>query len=138
MRVVIDTNVLASGLVNAGSVPGNVLSCWSAGLFELVISEHILQELARTLGKPYFRQRLSVEQVFRFLQVLKTDAISVPLQTGPARIASHPEDDLVLATAADGDAIYMVSGDKQLLALGRVDQCTIVSPAEFLAFLFGE
>jgi uncharacterized protein len=47
-------------------------------------------------------------------------------------VASHPEDDLILATAASGAADYLVTGDRQLLALGTFYEVRIVSARQFL------
>ena len=58
MRAVLDTNVLASGVVGILiplSVPGQLLRAWRAGEFQLAISSSILTELGRTLEKPYFQ-----------------------------------------------------------------------------------
>ena len=47
-------------------------------------------------------------------------------------VASHPEDDLVLATAISGAAEYLVTGDRQLLALGTFRDIRIVTARQFL------
>ena len=46
-------------------------------------------------------------------------------------VATHPEDDLVLAAAVSAGADYLVTGDKQLLKLGRYQGATILSPRDF-------
>ncbi len=50
-------------------------------------------------------------------------------------MATHPEDDLVLATAVSAAADYLVTGDKQLQRLGGYHGVAIVSPRDFLALL---
>lgn len=50
-------------------------------------------------------------------------------------IASHPQDDLIIATAVSAEAEYLVSGDKELQDLRSYGQVKIVSPATFLAIL---
>jgi predicted nucleic acid-binding protein len=47
-------------------------------------------------------------------------------------VATHPEDDLVLATAISAKAEYLVSGDTKLQRLGTYEGVKIVSPREFL------
>ena len=62
MIVVLDTNVLASGFIGEDkpdSTPGELVRRWRAQAFTLVVSEHILTELADTLTDPYFTRRLS-------------------------------------------------------------------------------
>jgi predicted nucleic acid-binding protein len=50
-------------------------------------------------------------------------------------VASHPEDDLILATAVSAQADYLVTGDRQLLALGRYQGVEIVTPRAFATIL---
>ena len=50
-------------------------------------------------------------------------------------MATHPQDDLVLAAAVSAGADYLVTGDRKLLSLGRYLGVTIVSPRTFLTLL---
>ena len=50
-------------------------------------------------------------------------------------VATHPEDDLILATAVSAKADYLVTGDKKLRELGSYQGVSIVSPREFLDIL---
>jgi predicted nucleic acid-binding protein len=52
VRAVLDTNVLASGFITAGSAPDRLIRQWLAGVFVLVYSEHIVEELTRTFERP--------------------------------------------------------------------------------------
>jgi hypothetical protein len=52
MRVVIDTDVVLSGLIKPGSIPGQVLRAWRDGSFRLVLSEFLIEEIAVTLARP--------------------------------------------------------------------------------------
>ena len=51
MRVVLDTNVLLSGLAYPASPPGRILAAWKAGALEVVLSDYILEELRRVLPR---------------------------------------------------------------------------------------
>lgn len=51
LRVVLDTNVLVSGLAYPGSVPGRIVASWRQGGLEVVLSHDILDELARVLPR---------------------------------------------------------------------------------------
>ena len=50
IQATLDTNVLASGFLSRLSIPGQLLLVWTRGMFELVVSEHILEELSRTFA----------------------------------------------------------------------------------------
>lgn len=132
---VLDTNALASGFVRPNSLPGELLRRWEAHEFELVVSQHILDELARTLEKPYFAARLSEGQRAANLALLQTEALVVDLEVHVTGVAAHPEDDLVLATALNGSADYLVTGDKALLDLGAFQDIAVIGIREFLDVL---
>jgi putative PIN family toxin of toxin-antitoxin system len=132
---VLDINVLASGFVSRTSIPGQLLFFWTYGAFALILSEHILSELHRTLQKPYFRERLTQAQLSADLALLRSEAIITPIRASVQGVATHPEDDVVLATAVSGKADYLVTSDKKLQPLGSYQGVTIVSPSAFLQIL---
>src|SRR5574337_1298504 len=51
LRVVLDTNVLVSGLAYPGSVPGCIVGAWRQGRIQAVLCHHVLHELERVLPK---------------------------------------------------------------------------------------
>lgn len=135
ITAVLDTNVLASGFVRPEPPPGQLLVAWRARLFLLVTSEPILAELTRTFEEPYFAQHLNPSQRANNIALLRHEAIITPLTSRVQGVATHPEDDLVLATALSASVHYLVSGDNQLKKLGRYRGVIIVSPRGFLEVL---
>jgi putative PIN family toxin of toxin-antitoxin system len=134
----LDTNVLASGAIAARqpeSVPGRIIATWRVGGFELIVSEHILTELARTLEKPYFASRLPFAQQARTIDLLRTYATITPITAPVHGVATHPEDDLTLATAVSAEADYLVTGDRKLQQLGTYRRVGIITPRAFLRIL---
>lgn len=137
IRAVLDTNVLVSGLLRRHPAAPSVqlLDAWRGGDFELVLSSEILAEVERTLGKPYFRARLSDDQIERALTLLRRRSHLVPVSVDVQSVATHPEDDLILATAISGPADYLVTGDRDILDLGNFRGIEIKSPRDFLNVL---
>jgi uncharacterized protein len=138
MTVVVDTNVLASGLAgfrNPSSPVAMILRLWRLGVFTLVTSEHILTELFRTLQTPYFRQRLTPQQINSAMRLLRRKTTIIPLTTTVHGVATHPEDDVILATAVSAKADYLVTGDTKLQHVRTYKAVTILSPKQFLATL---
>src|SRR5258708_3237675 len=118
---VLDTNVLATGFVTHETPPRQLMRAWRVGMFHLVISEHILTELTRTLAKGYFSQRLATNSLTpaHVITLLRDKAVVAPLTVTVSGVATHPEDDVILATAVSSKAAYLVTGDKQLQKLGN-------------------
>lgn len=138
---VLDTNVLASGiagLARRDSTPGELLRRWRAGGYLLVVSEPILQELARTLRNPYFANRLSLSEIEGAVVELRADGLLQSLTTHVSGVAAHPQDDQILATALSAQAPYLVTGDKPLQARGHYRGTRLLSPRQFLAVLESE
>lgn len=69
------------------------------------------------------------------MELLHQDAQVSPITVEVSGIASHPEDDLVLATAVSAGVYRLVTGDKGLLSVGRYEGVVVYSPRDFLEWL---
>ena len=133
LRVVLDTNVLLSGIAYPGSVPGKILTAWRHGALDLVLSDYILDELRRVLPRLSHRHGLSETEMDDLVDMLaiQADIISpAPLHDTQLR---DPADQPVLGTVIQATLLaaaqYLVTGDKDLLVLG--DKYPIITPAAF-------
>ncbi|MCY4436578.1 MAG: putative toxin-antitoxin system toxin component, PIN family [Chloroflexi bacterium] len=134
----LDTNVLASGALDTRSAVAQVIEAWFRAEFVAVLSPYILGELDSALMKPYFARRLRAESIARYIALVRQFAREVPVTDSFPKVASHPEDDRVLATAVNGMVDYLVTGDKGLQVLGKCQEVTVLSPREFLRVLIGQ
>lgn len=132
MKVVLDTNVLVSGLMLPDSVPGRIVAAWRGAQFDLALSEPLLDEIGRVLSYPKIQGRLrwGGDEIARFLLLLRFKADIVDIAAEKAGVPRDPGDDPVLATLLAADADCLVSGDGDLLALR--DRFPIQTPAEFV------
>jgi putative PIN family toxin of toxin-antitoxin system len=137
LRVVLDANVLVSGILGGHRTtpPVQIVDAWREGVFELSISAEIIAEVQRTLGKVYFRSRLSNDQIDRAVALLRRRSNFVRLHIRVQGVVRDPDDDVILSTALSAEADYLVSGDKALLELQSYGAIRIVSPREFLDIL---
>jgi putative PIN family toxin of toxin-antitoxin system len=135
LRVVVDTNVLLSGIAFPGSIPGKIIAAWRHGSVEVLLSEFILDELRRVLPRLAHRHGLSAAEIDDLADILAIQAeLVAPLPaTDPAlRDANdRPVLGTLLAALHHGSAECLITGDKDLLVLG--DSFPILSPAEFWA-----
>lgn len=130
MKVVLDTNVLVSGLMYPDSVPGRIVTAWREAQFDVVSSLQQLEEIGRVMGYEKIRKVLkwSPETIGRFLEQL---LLRVELAE-PQELVDEPLRDVSdspLASLVASKADFLVTGDGDLLALR--ERFSILTPAEF-------
>lgn len=132
MRLVLDTNVVASGLLWNGT-PARLLDAAQTGEIELFTSTHLLAELAGILTRAKFAKALAATGLPREELVLgyaELATIVVPAVILPT-IAADLSDDQVLACAVAASVDLIVSGDKHLHSLGgQYNGIPITRPAD--------
>ncbi len=135
LRVVLDTNVLLSGIAYPASVPGRILTAWRHGSVDVLLSAHILDELRRVLPRLAQRHGLSAAEIDDLVDALSIQAEVIEPLPGVDAELRDPDDQPVLGTLLaarqTSSADYLITGDKDLLALA--DRYPIVTPAMFWA-----
>lgn len=127
MRVVFDTNVVVAGIVAEGLC---------REILELHVPEHtailsqvLWDELAATLRRKF---GLTLDAL-PILALYRQHAEWCEPAKLDETVCRDPDDDWVLATAVAGRAEALVTGDRDLLTLGRHSDIEIISPRQFLA-----
>jgi putative PIN family toxin of toxin-antitoxin system len=126
MKVFLDTNVLASAAATRGLCADVLREVFAS--HELFISEQVLSELRRVL-----RLKFGVRQdlIDDFISLLEQDSTFAQPARLP-RIELKDRDDLAIVGAAiTAGAEVLVTGDKELLDLGRIANLEILSPRQF-------
>ena len=137
MRLVLDTNIVASGLLWHGK-PAQLIDAAKADEVEVCTSRILLAELARILRRDKFAKvvsatGLSVDDLVMGYAELATLVTPTPI---PPTILRDPDDDHVLACALAAGADLIVSGDKKhLLVIGSYQGIPIVSAADAVNIL---
>lgn len=106
--------------------------------FSVVSSDRILEEVERALEKPYFAERLSRTDRLEYIALLRREAMLITARTDVVGTVRDPNDDHVLATAVAGDARYVVSGDRDLLAVGAFQGVDLVAARDLIELLEAE
>lgn len=138
MRVVLDTNVVASALLWGGA-PERLIEAAGEGALQLFTSEALLAELEGILGRSKFAARLkqknlsAAEIVARYREIVET--VEAAQLEEPA--LRDPDDAVVLACALAANAEAIVSGDNDLRSLGSYQGIAVLSPAACLQKLGG-
>jgi putative PIN family toxin of toxin-antitoxin system len=131
VRVVLDTNTLVSALLFTG-ISSDLVSLWQDGIITLLLSRDILDEYLRVLSYPKFK--LSEEEIKKLLQEEILPYAEVVKPKRRLRVVQRdPSDNKFLECAIAGKTRVIISGDKDLLSLGRYRRIRIQTPAQFLA-----
>lgn len=137
MRLVLDTNVVASGLLWGGA-PGQLLDAAQVGEIELFVSHALLVELSNILKRSKFSRAIAAtglpsgELVLGYAELA---TVVRPSHIAPT-IEADPADDQVLACALAARADWIVSGDKHLHGLGgQYNGIKIIRPAEAIRMM---
>lgn len=109
LRVVLDTNVLVSGLAYPVSVPGRIVGAWRQGGLEVVLSHYILDELARVLPR-LSRVRMSQAEVRDLTDSLMFLADMVEARGTPDENLRDPADQPLLLTLAGEEICVLPDG----------------------------
>src|SRR3990172_11443798 len=126
MKVFLDTNVLASAVATRGLCSDVLREVLSS--HELIISDALLKELKRVLQQKF---RVPLYLISEFVNMLRQETLLVKPTNLPHVDIKDKDDLIILASAICGNADLLVTGDKELLALGKVENVEIVSPREF-------
>lgn len=128
MRIVLDTNVLVSGIF-FGGVPGQILEAWRDRQIQLVLSPQILEEYYR-VGRELAEKYVGVD-LNPFLELLAVHADVVEAPELTEKVCADPDDDKFLACALASGAEAIVSGDRHLLDRSGWRGIRVVTPRQF-------
>jgi len=132
IRVVVDTNLWISFLI--GRKLQGLLDLLDNPWFELVSTTILNEEVIRVARRDKFRKFFPEEAVNRLTEWMDSHFTMVELDEIPHR-CRDPKDDFLLELAVKSHAIYLVTGDDDLLEIGQIEDCMIMTVAQFEAEL---
>lgn len=134
MKVVLDTNVIISGLLASDGPPGEIIHLWIDDKLTVILSQALIEEYLEVISRPKFKNIGTLlerhEVLINLIEQNRT--VFVSPKESLAVIHDDPEDNRVLECAAEGAAEFIISGDSHLLGLKEYCGIQIVTPAEFL------
>ena len=128
MRIILDTNLWISFLIS------NKYDRLDSLLFEekctLLFSQELLNEFLTVAKRPKLREYISSDETEDLLETIDEVAEFVNV-TSKVELCRDPKDNFLLALAKDGKADYLLTGDKDLLVLKKVNDTKIMKIADF-------
>ena len=128
-KIVLDTNILISALGWEGK-PKEIFRRVLAREFELILAEKQLEELKEVMNYP--RLGFLEAQKTAFLNILLQIATIVETKGKLKIIKEDPDDDMILESAIESGATFIISGDHHLLKLKEFQNIHIVTVSKFL------
>jgi uncharacterized protein len=126
VKIVLDTNVLIAAFATQGLCHAVFELCLDR--HEIVLSTDILREAADAFKRKLKVPPQTIQSTIKYLKEHAQIIQTVPLSE---RVSRDPKDDHVLALAAQAGADYIVTGDEDLLVLGKHGGIPIVQPRQF-------
>lgn len=129
MRVILDTNVVISGIF-FGGIPSRILSAWTSGHIILVLSPDILDEyrrVAHELHSRYPEPVIALEPVLTLLAMNATIVDAPPLKT---KVSADIDDDMFLACALASGTSTIISGDRHLRDVSGWKSIEVLTPRQ--------
>ena len=134
MKVVLDTNIWLSGLFWSGEA-SKIVELAEKRKIEIVLSKDIILEIINVLNKEAKFQKFLEEREQKVQDIIKAVLFIgnlINTKTKIEVIKEHSADNIILETALDGKADYIVSYDKHILSLKEFGKIKIITPKEFL------
>jgi putative PIN family toxin of toxin-antitoxin system len=131
MKIVLDTNIVVSGLIQPLGNPAKVLALALAGAVQVCYDKRILAEYAEVLARPHFK--FNAKHVREVLIALEVDGQAVDATGERDLDLPDPDDEPFLAVALASNADYLVTGNLADYPSERRRGCAVVSPADFMA-----
>ncbi len=133
MRLLVDINVIVSALFNRQSAPGLVMRHWRERHSEWLTCEQHLAELTMMLARPHVSAKIdgTLGSAYQFVNEFHARSTMVPLQPPFEALCRDVDDDYLLALLTRHKADFLITGDKNLLAL-KAQFPNIISARELI------
>jgi len=128
-RIIIDTNLWISFLITKNFAKLDEILFSRHGI--LVFSQELLDEFLEVAKRPKFRRFFSAADIEELLETIDEYADFVKVQT-KIEVCRDPKDNFLLSLSIDGNADFLLTGDKDLLDLIKFGDTTIITISDFL------
>ncbi len=135
-RAVVDANILIRAVIKPTGTVGPVIRRLRDGVYTLVYSQPLIDELLEKLALPRIREKyhLDDQDVDDLLGLIALHGeLVAPTRT--IKVCRDPKDDMFIEAAVAGKAEVIVTGDQDLLTLKKYEAVRFITPRVFIARL---
>lgn len=128
MKIVLDTNMLISGIFFSGP-SHQILKAWQKGKISFVVSEETLSEYQRVVVE--LSNKYPAIDISKMLQLVTIHSEIVDTQGCEVTVCEDPDDNMFISCAIAGKSNVIVSGDKHLLKVNDYQNIHVLKPNDF-------
>ncbi len=130
MKIVLDTNVLVSGLLNADGAPGRIVDLLRSGAVQAAVDDRILAEYRDVLRRDYFSRYFTEFERESILEYLSSNSA---YSTSAIVVLGLPDrGDIPFLEIALTEKVPLVTGNAKHFPPRLCREAVILTPAEFL------
>jgi len=130
VRIVIDTNILISGIFFKGK-ERDIIELWFNGKFDVVCTEEIFEEYSEVITR--FAEKSGGNKHKEIIGIIAKNCIFIK-NVYSEKYSRDPDDDKFINCGMSGGVPYIVSGDKDLLILKKIAGIEIITASDLLKF----
>ena len=142
LKVVIDTNVWISALINPYGYPARLRKSFEQGLFQCIVSAPMIEELIEVLNRPRIRNKYNIttEEIEELVVLIEERSENV-LLIGNIDLCRDADDNMIIETALKGQAFFIVTRDDDIKFDSKISSflnhhnITVTTIANFLEIL---
>ncbi len=127
-KIIIDTNLWISFLISKKF--NIILNLIENNNLKLLYSNQLIGEIARVSSAPKFNKYFDKDDIELIFEIFEEDGIKITT-TSNISICRDIKDNFLLNLAVDGNADYLITGDKDLLILEQIENTKIITINEF-------
>lgn len=131
MNIVLDTNVLVSGMINPNGAPGRIIDLMSSGKVNIVLDDRIFEEYCNVLNRPRFKCHFSDFEKTSIIEFFKISGIRVK---SSVVITDLPDmGDVPFLEIALSQDIPLVTGNLKHFPKHKILKCSVMTPNDFIS-----
>ena len=133
-KVVLDTNVWLSGLFWGGEA-SKIIELAEKRKIKILISEEIINEIVKVIQRePKFKKSIEEldEKIKDIVRTILSISSLILIKNKISIVKEDPSDNIIIETALDGKADYLITYDKHLLNIKEFGKIKIIQPKDFL------